>query len=171
MDDVVVLVSGNWGDYEQPLTVWVATGPGARPGRRPISARSLSTGEPVPLTVIPLEFRNDDESRALIAAGRIPPPWPLSGWQTENWGEPPQELFGPVVPSTVAPEERLLDLALYVDRDRDAALRRFQALAAADESRARMVLLTLFIKFFDSPLPWIRDEAARLGVQLPAVGP
>ncbi len=57
------------------MTKWMEIGPGLRPGTRPIAARSRATGEALPLTVIPLAYRNDEESRRLIAEGRIASPW------------------------------------------------------------------------------------------------
>jgi len=52
------------------------TGPGPRTHLSPSAARSRSTGEDLPLTVIPLTYRNDAMSRALIAAGKLESPWP-----------------------------------------------------------------------------------------------
>lgn len=75
-DDVLVVIGHPFGDVEMPLRQWMARGPGPRHGIRPQSARSRSTSESLPLTVIPLAYRNNRESRALVAAGRITPPWP-----------------------------------------------------------------------------------------------
>ncbi len=169
----MVLISTNWGDFEQPLTRWIAEGPGARHGRRPIAARSESTGEPLPLTVVPLPYRNDDESRTLIAAGRLAPPWPLSAWDTENWGEPPPELFGPSVavdPTPARTWELRLYEAVHVDPDPAAARRCARALAEADEPRARIVLMTLWFKHRPGPMPeWLTTEMATLDVQVPSL--
>jgi hypothetical protein len=38
-------------------------------------ARHAKTGERLPLSVIPIQYRNDEESRALIAQGVIEDPW------------------------------------------------------------------------------------------------
>nr|BFE57008.1 hypothetical protein GCM10020063_015340 [Dactylosporangium thailandense] len=95
LDDVLVLISTKWGDCEVALTAWMADGPGPRDATRPESARSRSTGEALPLTVIPLAYRNDRESRALIAAGRIAPPWRNVPWNAGEWGKPPCEVYGP----------------------------------------------------------------------------
>jgi hypothetical protein len=51
-------------------------GPGPRPFVRPIEARSQRTGDVLPLSVIPVAYRNDEASRALIAAGELESPWP-----------------------------------------------------------------------------------------------
>ncbi len=75
-DDIIVTVRHSWGDTEATLAKWMEIGPGPRPNTRPIAARSRSTGEPLPLTVIPLAYRNDEESRRLIAEGKIKSPWP-----------------------------------------------------------------------------------------------
>jgi hypothetical protein len=45
------------------------------PGTRPVAARSSITGEALPLTVIPLAYRNDEESRRLIEERHIESPW------------------------------------------------------------------------------------------------
>lgn len=75
-DDVILVIRHSWADFEMPLTEWMSReGPGPR-NAGPVSARSRSTGEPLPLTVIPAAYRHDRESRALIAAGRMASPWP-----------------------------------------------------------------------------------------------
>jgi hypothetical protein len=74
--DVLVTVQHPFGEVECTLTQWIERGPGRRPLVRPVAARSAATGEALPLTVIPLRYRNDEQSRALIAAGELePPPW------------------------------------------------------------------------------------------------
>jgi hypothetical protein len=75
LDDVLVVVSHPFGDIEVPLTEWIARGPGLRPLVRPVSARSRSTGESLPLSVIPFQYRNDWESRRAIKDGLIGNPW------------------------------------------------------------------------------------------------
>ncbi|MEO3750345.1 hypothetical protein [Streptomyces sp. B6B3] len=75
-DDVLVVLAHPHGDVEVPLADWTRTGPGPRPLVRPVAARSRATGEPLPLSVIPLPYRNDDESRRAIADGLIDDPWP-----------------------------------------------------------------------------------------------
>ncbi|BCB78339.1 hypothetical protein GCM10022251_30730 [Phytohabitans flavus] len=76
LDDVLVVIAHPFGDPEVPLADWIATGPG--PGRfvRPVRARSRSTGQRLPLSVISLRYRNDGESRRAIADGRLDDPWP-----------------------------------------------------------------------------------------------
>jgi hypothetical protein len=95
LDDVLVRIEVGYAVGEQPLTAWMATGPGRRSFTAPESARSRSTGEALPLTVIPLEYRNDRRSRALIAAGNIASPWRDLPWDSDHWGEPPCEVRGP----------------------------------------------------------------------------
>jgi hypothetical protein len=75
VDDVIVVIGHPHGDLAEPLALWMATGPGPRPLVRPIAARSRSTGEPLPLSVIPLPYRNDEESRRAIRDGLIDDPW------------------------------------------------------------------------------------------------
>jgi hypothetical protein len=74
-EDVVLTIDHPFGTVETTLAVWMANGPGPRPHVRPIAARSRSAGEPLPLTVIPLPYRNDEESRRLIEQGTIRSPW------------------------------------------------------------------------------------------------
>ncbi|MFG2039555.1 hypothetical protein [Dactylosporangium sp. NPDC048998] len=95
LDDVLVTISVSAAVAELPLAAWMASGPGPRDCTRPESPRSRSTGEALPPTVIPLAYRNDRESRALIAAGRIVSPWRDVPWDVDNWGEPPCEVRGP----------------------------------------------------------------------------
>jgi hypothetical protein len=76
LDDVLVVIAHPFGDVEVPLTNWIATGPGSRPFVRPVRAHSRSTGRRLPLTVIPLQYRNDGQSRRSIADGRLGDPWP-----------------------------------------------------------------------------------------------
>lgn len=74
-EDVAVTVAHPWGDVETSLVRWIDTGPGARPYTGIIRARRLSTGDPVPLTEIPLQFHNSPESRSLQGQGLLPCPW------------------------------------------------------------------------------------------------
>lgn len=74
-DDILVTIGHPAGDIETTLTEWIARGPGPRRLVRPIAAKSRSTGESLPLTVIPLRYRNDKESRDMIANGTIEAPW------------------------------------------------------------------------------------------------
>jgi hypothetical protein len=77
-DDLLVTIDHPFGRIEVPLTAWMAIGPGPRPLLHPIAVRSRSTGQQLPLTVIPLQYRNDEESRRLIADGTIESPWPTT---------------------------------------------------------------------------------------------
>jgi hypothetical protein len=76
LDDILVVIGHPFGDHEVPLTVWIARGPGPRPFVRPVQARSRSTGRPLPLSVIPLRYRNDAKSRKAIQDGLLDDPWP-----------------------------------------------------------------------------------------------
>jgi hypothetical protein len=78
-NDILVVVGHPFGDVEVPLAVWIATGPGPRPFVRPLRARSRSTGQPLPLTVIPLRYRNDEQAHQAIQAGLLESPWPDTG--------------------------------------------------------------------------------------------
>jgi hypothetical protein len=74
-EDVLVVVRHPFGEVEVSLVEWMAAGPGPRPMVRPVAARSRLNGEPLPLTVIPLRYRNDEQSRTTIRQGILTDPW------------------------------------------------------------------------------------------------
>ena len=74
-DAVVLTLSHPHGDLEMGLEDWIATGPGPRPLLRPTSARRSGTGEPLPLSVVPLRYRNTRLSRFLVSLGLLERPW------------------------------------------------------------------------------------------------
>ena len=74
-DDILVTLGHPHGDIEVPLAEWMRIGPGERPLVRPVAARRMSTGQPLPLRVIPLKYRNTGPARLLIRAGLLPDPW------------------------------------------------------------------------------------------------
>ncbi|GLY06293.1 hypothetical protein [Actinoplanes sp. NBRC 101535] len=74
-DDVIVTVAHPWGDIDATLTEWASRGPGARPLVTIVRARRRSTGRPVSLEEIPLEYHNTRHSRTLQREGRLPTPW------------------------------------------------------------------------------------------------
>jgi hypothetical protein len=75
-NEIIVTIDHPFGTVEATLAEWIERGPGPRPLVRPTAARSALTGESLPLAVIPLRYRNDAESRRLIATGKLePPPW------------------------------------------------------------------------------------------------
>jgi hypothetical protein len=76
IDDIVVTIGHPHGDIDVPLAQWIAVGPGPRDMVRPVAARRASTGERLPLDAIPLQFRNNETSRAMIARGLLVDPWP-----------------------------------------------------------------------------------------------
>jgi hypothetical protein len=78
LNDILVVIGHPLGDIEVPLARWIATGPGPRPLVRPLRARSRSTGQVLPLSVIPLRYRNDEQSRQAIQDGLLDDPWPQS---------------------------------------------------------------------------------------------
>lgn len=73
--DLVLTIQHPFGDLDVTLAEWIAKGPGPRPMVRPVAVRSRATGESLPLTAIPLRYRNDEESRRLIAEGVLESPW------------------------------------------------------------------------------------------------
>ena len=74
-EDVEVLILHNWGDARVPLQEWMRTGPGAREGIRPVAAFHRRTGEPLPISVVPMRYRNNTMSLALIRLGLLANPW------------------------------------------------------------------------------------------------
>ncbi|MFJ9518491.1 hypothetical protein ACIRPK_09530 [Kitasatospora sp. NPDC101801] len=83
--DVMVLIEHPAGDVACPLARWIKLGPGPRPYLRPSRAWSASTGEELPLTLIPFRYRNTRAARQAIRDGRIPDPWPGA------WSPPSQQ--------------------------------------------------------------------------------
>jgi hypothetical protein len=86
-DDILVTVAHPWANIETTLRAWIENGPGPRRFVT-ITAARRRNGEPVPLDAIPLEYRNNPESRRLQRMGLLPAPW----------GPPPDELQMPGPP-------------------------------------------------------------------------
>jgi hypothetical protein len=80
-DDVIVTVAHPFGDIETTLAEWIRRGPGLRPLLQIVAAKRESTGEPIAMDQIPLEYHNSRESRRLQRLGVRPTPW----------GPPPRE--------------------------------------------------------------------------------
>ena len=74
-DDVEVLIRHPFGDVWPTLAAWMEHGPGPRVELRPVAARSRLTSEALPLSMVPLRYRNDAESRAAIERGEFTDPW------------------------------------------------------------------------------------------------
>ncbi|MEV6105983.1 hypothetical protein AB0M28_14890 [Streptomyces sp. NPDC051940] len=85
IDDIVVLIQHPFGDLKVPLRTWIDLGPGPRPLLRPTKAWSHATGRELPLTVVPLRYRNTYAARRAIREGRLANPWP------DRWRLPTQE--------------------------------------------------------------------------------
>lgn len=78
-EDVRLIIPHNWSwDPEAGMSMreWMELGPGPRPGIRPVSARHAVTGKKLPLSVVPLRYRNTALSRLLILLGFLQDPWP-----------------------------------------------------------------------------------------------
>lgn len=73
-DDVIVTVAHPHADIETTLRCWIETGPGPRPFVTITAARRTS-GDPVPLEAIPLQYHNSAESRRLQRLGLLAAPW------------------------------------------------------------------------------------------------
>jgi hypothetical protein len=74
-DEIMVVINGNWGDIAMTLSEWIRKGPGNRFLRQPIRAWNLKTGREMSLDEIPLQYRNNEESRKKIENGEISDPW------------------------------------------------------------------------------------------------
>ena len=73
--DILLTVPHPFGDVETTLADWIRVGPGARPLLCPVGAKRASTGEPLPLRVVPLRYRNNGWSRLFIRLGVLADPW------------------------------------------------------------------------------------------------
>lgn len=74
-DELMVVISGNWGDIPMTLTEWIERGPGQRIMRSPFRMWNLRTGEELSLEKIPEQFRNDINSIKRIVSGELEEPW------------------------------------------------------------------------------------------------
>jgi hypothetical protein len=83
-----VTVAHPWGDIETTLEEWIRRGPGLRPLVQIVAAKRRSTGEPISMDQIPLEYHNSRESRRLQRLGRLPTPWGLLPLNGPHWTEP-----------------------------------------------------------------------------------
>ena len=76
-DDILVTVAHPWGDIETTLSVWIEQ-VRALVRSSPFTSARRRNGDPVPLDAIPLQYRNNPESRRLqtwpasIAVGTAP---------------------------------------------------------------------------------------------------
>jgi hypothetical protein len=73
--NILVTVAHPFGAIEMSLDEWIRVGPGPRPLLTPISARSRMTGNPLPIDVVPIQYRNNSESFRRIADGEFDDPW------------------------------------------------------------------------------------------------
>lgn len=69
-----VVIDHPFGTLEMPLADWMRQGPGPRPLLRPVRCHTAD-GTPLPLSAIPLPYRNDPESWRAILDGRCEDPW------------------------------------------------------------------------------------------------
>ena len=76
-DDIEVLISHPWVNDYIPLRTWMQIGPGLRPLVGVAAARHAVTKKPLPMSAIPLAYRNTRWSRLLVQLRLIKPPaWP-----------------------------------------------------------------------------------------------
>jgi hypothetical protein len=73
--EVIVVLEHPYGTIETTLEQWKEQGPGDRPFVRPIAAKERESQKPLPLSVIPLQYRNNGLSRMLIRSGLLTDPW------------------------------------------------------------------------------------------------
>jgi hypothetical protein len=76
-----VVIEHNWGTSAVSLKFWMENGPGERRFLSP-SAVKDKAGKNLPLSVIPLRYRNNLLSRLLIRLGLLQNPW--KGVQTQT---------------------------------------------------------------------------------------
>jgi hypothetical protein len=74
-DDILVWVAHPMHEFHTPLPSWIEIGPGLRPFVRITSAKRASTGEPVALSEIPMQYHNCRRGRELQRKGLLPMPW------------------------------------------------------------------------------------------------
>jgi len=103
-DDICVTVAHPWGDVGFPLSEWVAHAP-ARPLVSIVAAKRYSTGDPVDLAEIPLEYHNTWKSRRLQRLGQLPTPW----------GPPPDDGQPPQIDADTPPAVRKIIMQDYYD--------------------------------------------------------
>lgn len=74
-NQILVIVEHPHGRIEALLSEWIAIGPGSRELLSPCAAKHRETDEALPLSVIPLRYRNNTVSRLLIRLGVLSNPW------------------------------------------------------------------------------------------------
>jgi hypothetical protein len=75
-DDILVYVDHPMVEGYLPLPLWVKNGPGGRKYVTITHAKHRVTGEILPMSVVPLKYRNNRLSRLLIRLGFLENPWP-----------------------------------------------------------------------------------------------
>lgn len=74
--DIRVTIAHPMGYIETSLEMWMQNGPGERRYIAPVRVICADDGRPLPLSVIPLRYRNNGLSRLLIRIGVLENPWP-----------------------------------------------------------------------------------------------
>ena len=77
--ELEVRLSHPWLSDFVPLDMWIELGPGVRDRVGPLEVRHSQTEESLPISVIPLRFRNSMLSRLLIRWGLLKDPWNKNG--------------------------------------------------------------------------------------------
>lgn len=73
--NIDVIIGHPFGDVRVSLEEWVRVGPGPRFLVKPIRALRRDTDEELPLSVIPVQYRNDVSYIRKIVNGLVPDPW------------------------------------------------------------------------------------------------
>lgn len=73
--DILVSIDHPHGPVSVPLEEWMTKGPGERDLLKPVRASARSTGETLPLSVIPIQYRNSSFVRTLIKLRIMRSPW------------------------------------------------------------------------------------------------
>ena len=75
VDELEVYISHPFIDFPISLQNWLENGPGPRRLVSPFRLQVRETKEELPLSIIPLQYRNDRWSRLLIKWGFLEYPW------------------------------------------------------------------------------------------------
>jgi hypothetical protein len=73
--EIIVIVAHPMGDVETPLEAWMRHGPGERELVSISRVVCKDDGRTLPVSTIPLRYRNNFLSRWLISVGLLQNPW------------------------------------------------------------------------------------------------
>ena len=125
---IEVLITNPWVSDFVPLETWIELGPGPRELVAPMRARERDTGREIPLSEIPLRYRNNQLSRFLIEEGILEDPWAHLEYRQEGKSTSPTRIspdtgvtrrrmpaLGGSIRCAVLPLEKLASLSCRCD--------------------------------------------------------